>query len=514
VRPVLITAVVLGACAFGSSFYPAASQPPQRLPAGAKLARPGDGPAHPYGIGTVPFEYREATSCAAASCHGGGQVGKVGSEHSTWAPEAFPKGASDPHNKAYRVLFRPLSTEMGRKLGLKEAPHKEKACLICHAVDSGGDPETRDQILAEGVGCGGCHGPSNKWVSEHYSNEWKALSNQEKWENYGFVPTKNLVARTLNCASCHVGDAAHDMNHDFIAAGHPRLAFEPARFHAQADYRKHWKESGTTRDFEVRVWVVGQIATLRAAVNLLAERAGRAAAGDGGTPWPEFSGYSCYACHEKLPEATVRRTVSASTRKPGVPGWELWSNAAAGIAVDSCGLAFPGLSSSGLSDVKLPAVDALRELMGQKVSLPAGDVRDRSVAARDELDRLLVALQRAEDAAPQGVAPDAPRLIANRLAANALRDTEGGTKLADHDWDALAANYLGAAAMSYAAGKGAAAGWEPPLLTLRRDLRFPEIKDGGGAVFNSPADRDRAKLATILDDFKALRTKTSTQEGK
>ena len=40
--------------------------------------------------------HRAATSCAAASCHGGGQVGKVGSEHSTWAPEAFPEGASDP----------------------------------------------------------------------------------------------------------------------------------------------------------------------------------------------------------------------------------------------------------------------------------------------------------------------------------------------------------------------------------------------------------------------------------
>ena len=122
---------------------------------------------------------------------------------------------------------------------LKIVPHKDARCLACHAIDSTKEPETRDQILAEGVGCGGCHGPADKWIGQHYTAEWKALSNREKWEKYGFVPTKNLVARTLNCASCHVGDAGRDMNHDFIAAGHPRLAFEAARFHHQPDYRTH-----------------------------------------------------------------------------------------------------------------------------------------------------------------------------------------------------------------------------------------------------------------------------------
>jgi hypothetical protein len=154
-------------------------------------------------------------------------------------------------------------------------PHQNAKCLACHSVvDSvNQNPDAREQALSEGVGCGGCHGPSEKWAAAHVAPGWKALSNEQKWKQYGFVPTKNLVARALNCASCHVGDGERDMNHDMIAAGHPRLAFEPASFHASGNYRKHWAERGSARDFEVRVWAVGKVATLRAAVNLLYERA-------------------------------------------------------------------------------------------------------------------------------------------------------------------------------------------------------------------------------------------------
>ncbi len=518
-RPVLLTAVVLGACALGGFVRSAASQPPDQRPVlDVPLPRAERAPNVPFGVGKAPFADRAATSCSAASCHGGGQVGRVGSEHSTWAPQAFPQGAGDPHNKAYRVLFNPVSTGMIEKLAKadpqrwKNPAHKEKACLACHAVESGNDPDTRDQILAEGVGCGGCHGPADKWIANHYTNEWRALSDREKWEQYGFVPTKNLVARTLNCAGCHVGGGERDMNHDFIAAGHPRLAFEATLFHAQRDYRQHWQEKGTPRDFEVRLWVIGQAATLRATVNLLVERAGRAKAGDPNTPWPEFSGYSCYACHEKIPTTDVRRTAGESKRRPGVPGWDVWANTAADVAAASCGLAFPGLSSSELSNVKLPAVERLREFLGQKLAHSPGAVKERAEAARDELDRWLVALQHAEGAASSGVAGDTPRAIANRLAANAL--SADGKTLADYDWDALAANYLGAAAMSYAAGKSGSSAWEGPLLSVRDELRFPVGRDGSRDVFNSPADRDRNKLLTIRDRFETLRNKTSTPEGK
>ena len=285
-RPVLYTAAVLGACAVASVFRPAHSQPPERLPDLAAADAPANPHATPYGVGKKDIAHRAATSCSASSCHGGGAIGQVGSEHTTWAPEAFPRekddphAGSDPHAKAYRVLFNEVSVEMAKKLDLEDAKgnkkvaaHQAVQCLKCHAVDSAKDDATRDQILSEGVGCGACHGAADKWVGEHYTAKWKTLTNRQKWDEYGFVPAGNLVARTLNCAGCHSGDATRDVNHDLYAAGHPRLAFEAASFHNQPGYRKHWAEKTPQPDFEVRVWVVGQAAALRSATDLLLARA-------------------------------------------------------------------------------------------------------------------------------------------------------------------------------------------------------------------------------------------------
>ena len=505
-RALLIVAVAFAAGAIGV-FNPARShQPPANLP---DLAAPEA--AKPYGVGKAPFAQRASTSCAGASCHGGGQVGAVGSEHSTWARELPPRRdpddttpppPTDPHARAYSVLFNEVSVRMGKALGIKE-PHKEKRCLACHAVDSAKDAETRDQILSEGVGCGGCHGPADKWVSEHTLPSWKARGNREKWEQFGFVPTKSLVARSLVCAGCHVGDGARDMNHDMIAAGHPRLAFEPARFHHQPGYRKHWAEKGSPRDFEVRLWVVGQAATLRAAANLLHERATKVAAGDKNSPWPEFSGYSCYACHQPIGDTETRGSLSASARPPGVPGWEVWSNATADVAVKSCDLAFPGLSSP-----EFTAVKDLRALMESKRAPAPTEVAKAAKAAVAELDRWLAEVQAAEERTSGATDETAPAKIAGRLVANALAESDP-KRLRDHDWDALAANYLGVAAMYHATGgrAGPAAGWSKPLSAVGTELRFP---DG----YNGPAKFGRLKLDLIRDNFDALRKTTGTPEGK
>mgnify|MGYP003340419289 CR=1 FL=1 len=208
----------------------------------------------------------------------------------------------------------------------------------------------------------------------------------------GKTTTARILARALNCASCHVGDGDRDMNHDMIAAGHPRLAFETARFHHQPDYRTHWTEKGNPRDFEVRLWVVGQAATLRAAANLLAERAAKAQKNEPSHPWPEFSGYSCYACHQGIGDPELKGQLSDTSRPVGVPGWEVWSNAAARVAVESCGLAFPGISSP-----KLTEVAKLRTLMESRRAPAAGDVIAQARAAVAELDTFLAELQAAED---------------------------------------------------------------------------------------------------------------------
>lgn len=499
-RPVLLTAVVLGGCAVASVFRPASSQPPERLPDLA-AADPATNPhAKPYGIGKAPFAQRPATSCSASSCHGGGEVGKVGSEHTTWAPEAFPRGDSDPHTKAYRALFNPVSVAMAKHLNFKDGAHNAALCLKCHAVDSAKDPGTREQILSEGVGCGACHGPADKWIGAHYTAEWKALTNREKWDTYGFVPAGNLVARTLNCAGCHAGDADRDVNHDLYAAGHPRLAFEAASFHNQPGYRKHWTEKTAQPDFEVRLWVVGQAAALRSATDLLLARA---KSPDGA--WPEFASYSCYSCHQTVGAAELRGVASAGPRPAGAPGWEVWSNTAIELAAEYCGAAYPDLHAPDLSQVK-----ALRTMMEAGRTPPAAKVVEQANKALAQLDAWLVAMQAADDnrAARKPVPAGTAERLAYALAANALAKDN---KLKDHDWDALAANYLGCAAMYHATG-GIAGGtkWAKELDAVRDTLRFPKA---AGGRFDSPADFDLKKLNLLRTNFERLRDATAPTGG-
>jgi hypothetical protein len=527
VRPVLIAGVVLAGCAVGSALRPAHSQPPDRLPdltpAAPGAGAPASDPHVPYGVGQTKFAHRAATSCAASSCHGGGQVGKVGSEHTTWAPEAFPHGASDPHSKAYRVLFNPVSTEMAKKLKLGEA-HTAALCLKCHAVETTNDPESRGQVLAEGVGCSACHGAAEKWIGEHYTAGWKSLSNREKWDKYGFVPTKNLVARTLNCATCHVGDADHDLNHDLYAAGHPRITFEAARMHHQPDYRKHWTEKTPQPDFEVRLWIVGQFATLRSAADLLRSRAEKA--GKPGGNWPEFAGYSCYSCHQRVGEGDLRGGMSdAGTiqadgkpllRQVGVPGWEVWSTTAIDVAAEYCKDAYPGLR---LGTQNLSAVRKLRQTMGADRTPAAADVAKDARAAVAELDRWLAELQAADDSGANlkpvraGLAAELAIVLAN----NAFTDpkaAKGATRLKDHDWDALAANYLGCAAMFHAQG-GTAGGnnWFAELDDVRKGLRFPP-RTAREPLPTSPIDYDGTKINKLREQFELLRDAAGTPGGK
>src|SRR4051794_34020983 len=74
-----------------------------RKPLAAAPARPAD--AKPYGLDKKSFAQVSSASCAAAACHGGGRIGRRGSEHSTWAATLLPEATSDPHARAYRVLF-------------------------------------------------------------------------------------------------------------------------------------------------------------------------------------------------------------------------------------------------------------------------------------------------------------------------------------------------------------------------------------------------------------------------
>ncbi|MBA4066582.1 MAG: hypothetical protein C0501_23330 [Isosphaera sp.] len=473
---------------------------------GGQPARPaanGTPPAKPYGTGMPAFAQVPTASCGSSPCHGGGSVGQVGSEHTTWAPVVNTDGPHDPHAKAYRVLFNETSVRMGKLLGIA-APHKEALCLKCHAIDNVRPADA----VADGVGCGACHGPAEKWLEAHYAPGWKGLSNKQKWDDYGFVPTDNLVARSLNCAGCHVGDADREVNHDLIAAGHPRLAFEAARFHAAPQYRKHWVEKIPQPAFEVRTWVVGQAAALRASADLLRARAERAAAGDEKAAWPEFSGLACYSCHQTIGTGDIRRTGGQADRPVGRPGWEVWSNAAVGVAAELCPEVFAGVSAPDLR-----AVTELRKVMGKSTAPSPKAVAAQAGKAVAELDAWLAILQAAEDRDPAPrVSPAVARKFVARLTDNALaKDKDGHTVLADHDWDALAANYLGCAAMySAAGGKAGEPGWAEPVKALGDKLRFPAGKD-------SPSGLDRKGLDGVRDGFQRFQKlfdATSVTRGK
>src|SRR5262249_12680736 len=114
---------------------------------------------------------------------------------------------------------------------------------------------------------------------------------------HGLAELNDLGSRAKTCAGCHVGGTG-DMNHDMIAAGHPRLNFEFASHLARMP--KHWFErdraTGEVRGPEdlLQAWVGGAFGAGEARCSLSQVRQGRK------HPWPELAEWNCYACHHDL----------------------------------------------------------------------------------------------------------------------------------------------------------------------------------------------------------------------
>ncbi len=193
--------------------------------------------------------------------------------------------------------------------------------MRCH-VDPAAKPDDAPSLLKEGVGCESCHGAADRWRTKHFQK----TSPQEK-EQLGMRTTKELSVRAKLCASCHVGAGEYDVNHDLMAAGHPRLNFEFAMFLSRLP--KHWDESADRQrhaDFAARAWAVGQAASAEAALRLLADRAA-----DQARPWPEFAEYDCSSCHHGLAaeSSRQRRYVQDAEQKHGAVGFRrpmLWGS--------------------------------------------------------------------------------------------------------------------------------------------------------------------------------------------
>lgn len=246
-----------------------------------------------------------AASCAANACHGGPRSGvdnawaSRGSEYPLWLTR-------DPHALAWKSLCSPMSTNILTKLGIVvRGKVVDQAgfdnCLACHNTTQTRLAETPSDFHAEGVGCNACHGPSEKWGQLHYRQDLQ----QAAAPAIGLIASQDLLTRARMCASCHVGDADRDMNHDLIAAGHPPLHYEFTTYYQRLP--KHWRDANAGEpNFEAKLWLAGQIASLDANLTLLEARASNQLPI---SRWPEFAAHDCAACHQQLRMVVASPTV-------------------------------------------------------------------------------------------------------------------------------------------------------------------------------------------------------------
>ncbi|MFM7071681.1 MAG: hypothetical protein ACKO38_07825 [Planctomycetota bacterium] len=264
-------------------------------------------------------------SCASATCHGNADElvpGEPisGHEQTLWVE-------FDPHAKAvatlasarYRAVLEAYHNGMPQGTSVRVAADK---CAVCHdpqgLADSQGGAdaiplntaraETAGEALRvnasrpQGIGCEDCHGSAEKWLANHYQR----TATRDTLRADGFLDLKHLVTRGRVCGSCHVGDSEHNLTHDMYAAGHPPLRFELSSFQ-DLIATKHWSERErlVVPAFKLRLWAAGQAAVADAALGQLESRAMAAktpidAHDAHNSPWPEFSEYDCFACHQRL----------------------------------------------------------------------------------------------------------------------------------------------------------------------------------------------------------------------
>jgi len=352
--------------------------------------------------------YMGVGSCASPACHGGPvsahQDRVWNSSYTVWVNQ-------DKHAGAYSVLFGPRSLQIFRNYKhLPETascqPYEEPACLACHATVRSVPQDDRG-LLSDGIGCESCHGPARGWLADHASCSWnRQIRDPHATDAFGdgdMVATKDLAVRAGVCVDCHVGSAggnglpARNMDHDMIAAGHPRLTFEFTAF--MANMPRHWsdRDEASAEGNSPRVWAIGQAASMQAALRLLAYRAASAekaaAAEPHSAPWPELSEYDCYACHHglKLQSYDPKRFAaagsggSAASAKPGRLPWGTW------YMPTTCLLLQHGLDTpEAVSDIR-----EIAELMSEP-SPPPGVVRERARAAAEKMQQCVDAAKIAQ----------------------------------------------------------------------------------------------------------------------
>lgn len=401
-------------------------------------------------------------SCSGRSCHGGleSSGAKIRlDEYTAWLTH-------DKHAQAFHVLFDKRSEQIARNLGDNIKAHEDPRCLSCHVTPYASVGNFVDVHATEekmfGVGCESCHGSAREWLGRHTTEEWKTYKPEQK-KALGMIPVGRPADVARACVGCHVGAPAkdgvpaRDVNHDLIAAGHPRLNFEMDVF--LANMPPHWNEDAKAKREEVhaKIWASGQLATAEAGLELLAHRATVQA-----SPWPEFTEYDCFACHHDLEAKSWRQErVVKNGRRLGALPWGTWNFA----MVRSIG---DGLKDADMSFRK--SLDSLETVMRQPAPNRAR-VAELSKETLAELKPLQARLENWDAAAPQ-----------RWLAAFAQDKRFAG----DPSWDAATQLYLAIHALDPSR--------RPKIQGFEKDLAFPNHYD-------SPRSFDKRHLEKLLQDL-------------
>jgi len=445
-------------------------------------------------------KYVGAAGCAAANCHGGdGLDGVVGSEHSIWIQK-------DPHAGAYNVLLNQESREIIRLL--KNSPrykkllagreaHQTRLCLDCHSVAPHESRLARGHkfSLRDGVSCEACHGPAEKWLDPHKRPEWTSYSAEEKEKQFGFYDTDQLTTRARICAECHIGSKDKEVNHDLMAAGHPRLTFEmsayfdnlPPHWNPNEDRRNHavndpQQAAADVRSaFDAKLWAVGQLAVAEKTLELLEKRASNPY-----KVWPEFTEYGCYACHHNLQPSNWRQDRGFADRRPGGYPWATWQFP---VLEEMSPHLLAGQPNPFLED------DGPFQRLEKEMSRPLPDrdkVAELAGKLKTQMRKLGDSLEEMSFSEPE---------IQSLL--QEVTSAKGGQSLTGQNWDAAAQVYLATVALYQglvdAQGRVTMDGRHAPLTgedeavyehfrSIRENLKFPvETRDSGKkAIYNSP----------------------------
>lgn len=418
--------------------------------------------------------YVGPASCAQELCHGAQRPSQVydvlQNEYYTWLD-------SDPHARAWDTLLEPRSVAMAKSFGLAEPPTRAAACLACHAPPVPAARRAGPLDPSEGVTCERCHGPASGWRSEHTAADWTHADSVAA----GMTDLADLGVRARTCLDCHLGGPGRVVDHDLIAAGHPRLQFELDNYSRAMP--PHWLPDPAGG---ARAWAVGQVEGFRAGLAELARRARS-------ERWPDFSQLSCGACHHEL------NATGAAAAATGSGGSGTTSTAS------------PFQARIGLPPWS-PARWALLRLAVERAAPDALPALDRDVAALgrrvSRLSTPPAKIAGAAESLEADFAGVAGRLRAARWTPRDARDLLGalaaeGTRLAATDMATAEQAVHGV----YALG-GYLLAVEPGLLsgelvaaltTLGRRLEDPVTVDAAGLA------RDLARVAAAAGTPNAIR---------